>query len=247
MKIYNKLLNVTVALMLSFTSLSAHAIDPDNLEIILGKGVGPSSDVFIGGIKPILEKQGYKVTIKSLSELFTPDVALYEGEVDINVEQHSAYIDFFNKNQNADLIGITHIPTILAAIYPGKKNDLKDVADGDRFAIPNDAPKTERCLAILHKAALLKFDPNKDFISITVNDIIENPKNLKFTELSAGTIPTVASDFDFIIISGPRAYDAKMDPNTALIREDLRPYLILQTVVKKTNKDKIWVKDIIKA
>lgn len=247
MKISNKFLNVALVLLLGFSSSLAHAIDPDKPEIILGKGHGPSSDVFIGGIKPILEKQGYKVTIRSLSELFNADLALNEGEVDINVEQHTAYMNLFNKNQNGDLVGLTPIPTIMAAIYPGSKKSLKDVADGDHFAIPNDASNTARCLAILQKAGLVKFDPNKDPISITTNDIVENPKNLQFTELHPGTIPTVASDFDFIIIPGPRAYDAKMDPNTALIREDLKPHLLLQAVVKKANKDKIWAKDIIKA
>lgn len=247
MKKLNGLTKVTLAIALGLATSVAYSADPEKTEIRLGKGHGPSSDVFIAGIQPILEKQGYKVTTIVLSDLHHADIALNDGEVDINVEQHTAYIDYFNKNQDADLYGITDIPTMLSAIYPGAKKSLKDVAEGDHFAIPNDASNTARCLAILQKAGLVKFDPKKDFVSITTNDIIENPKKLTFTELFSGTIPTVATDFDYIIIPGPYAFDAKIDPKSALLQEDLRPYLLLQAVVKEGNKDKQWAKDIVKA
>ena len=247
MKKINIISKVTLALIIGFTSVVTYAADPEKQEIRLGKGRGPSADVFIAGIKPILEKQGYKITTVVLGDLHLTDVAINDGEIDINVEQHGAYVNYFNKNQGADLYGITAIPTIYAAIYPGAKNDLKDVEEGDHFAIPNDSSNTARCLAIVQKAGLIKFDPSKDFEGLTTNDIIENPKNLKFTELASATIPPAASDFDYIVLTGPYAYDAKIDPKSALLREDLKPHLLLQAVVKEGNKDKQWAQDVVKA
>ena len=61
-------------------------------ELTYSKSQGPYSDLFEKGIKPILEKKGYKVTGKDMSDLLQADVALNEGEVDFNVEQHTAYM-----------------------------------------------------------------------------------------------------------------------------------------------------------
>lgn len=42
----------------------------------------------------------------------------------------------FNKAQDGHLAAITPIPTVLAGIYPGSKNDLSKVEDGDVVAVP---------------------------------------------------------------------------------------------------------------
>ena len=47
-------------------------------------------------MKPILEKQGDTVEGKDLSDLLQADVALNDGEVDLTVEQHTAYMENFN-------------------------------------------------------------------------------------------------------------------------------------------------------
>ena len=40
-----------------------------------------------------MEKKGYKITARDMSDLVQADVALNDGEVDFNVEQHTAYMD----------------------------------------------------------------------------------------------------------------------------------------------------------
>ena len=59
-------------------------------ELVFSKSQGPYSELFEQAIKPILEKKGYKITAKDMSDLLQADVALNEGEVDFNVEQHTA-------------------------------------------------------------------------------------------------------------------------------------------------------------
>ena len=68
-------------------------------ELSYSKSQGPYSELFEQGIKPILEKKGYKLTGKDMSDLLQADVALNEGEVDFNVEQHTAYMENFNEKQ----------------------------------------------------------------------------------------------------------------------------------------------------
>lgn len=213
-------------------------------ELVFSKSQGPYSELFEQGIKPILEKQGYKITAKDMSDLLQADVALNEGEVDFNVEQHIAYLDDFNKKQNGHLVPITPIPTVPAGIYSGAKTALNQIADGARIAVPNDSSNTSRAYALLQKAGWIKLTEGKDLSTVTQQDIVENPYHIQFTEMKSLTIPAVRSDFDFIVITGSIVYNAKIDPSTALLTEDVLPHLLLQLVVLDKNKDAQWAKDI---
>lgn len=213
-------------------------------EIIFSKSQGPYSELFEKGVKPILEKKGYKVIGKDMSDLLQADVALNEGEVDFNVEQHTAYMENFNKKQNGHLAALTPIPTVPAGIYTGSKKSLDQIADGDRIAVPNDAANTARAYALLQKAGWIKLNPSKDLSTVTQQDIVDNPHHLQFTEMKSLNIPAVRTDFDFIVITGSIVYNAKIDPATALLKEDILPHLLLQLVVLDKNKDTQWAKDI---
>lgn len=213
-------------------------------ELTFSKSQGPYSELFEQAIKPILEKKGYKITAKEMSDLLQADVALNEGEVDFNVEQHIAYMKNFNEKQNGHLAAITPIPTVPAGIYPGAKNALDQVSDSAKIAVPNDAANTARAYALLQKAGLIKLAKDKDLSTVTQQDIVENPHHIQFTEMKSLNIPSVRSDFDFIVITGSIVYNAKIDPSTALMTEDILPHLLLQVVVQDKNKDAQWAKDI---
>lgn len=114
----------------------------DKKELVYSKSQGPYSELFEQGVKPILEAKGYKLVGKDMSDLLQADVVLNDGEVDFNVEQHTAYMENFNQKQGGKLAAITPIPTVPAGIYPGKKTDLKTIAAGDHIAVPNDAANT---------------------------------------------------------------------------------------------------------
>ncbi len=216
-------------------------------DLVFSKSQGPYSELFENGVKPILEKKGYKIVGKDMSDLLQADVALSEGEVDFNVEQHTAYMENFNNKQGGHLAALTPIPTVPAGIYPGAKNALGDISDGAKVAVPNDASNTARAYALLQKAGWIKLDPNKDLSTVTQQDIIENPHHIQFTEMKSLNIPAVREDFDFIVITGSIVYNAKIDPSTALLTEDILPHLLLQLVVNEKDKDSQWAKDIVAA
>lgn len=216
-------------------------------DLVFSKSQGPYSELFENGVKPILEKKGYKIVGKDMSDLLQADVALSEGEVDFNVEQHTAYMENFNNKQGGHLAALTPIPTVPAGIYPGAKNSLSDISDGAKVAVPNDASNTARAYALLQKAGWIKLNPNKDLSTVTQQDIIENPHHIQFTEMKSLNIPAVREDFDFIVITGSIVYNAKIDPSTALLTEDILPHLLLQLVVNEKDKDSQWAKDIVAA
>ena len=216
-------------------------------EIVYGKSQGPYTELFEDAIVPILEKEGYTVKGVDFSDLQTADIGLNDGDVDVNVEQHTAYAENFNANYNADLVPISPIPTVPAGVYSDKYDSLDDIKDGAKVAVPNDASNTARCYLMLQKIGWIKIDENADPSTVTQEDIVENPYNIQFTEMNSMTIPATMADFDYVAITGSVVYNAGIDASTALANEDIQDYLVLQVVVKEENKDADWAKAIVDA
>lgn len=216
-------------------------------EIVYGKSQGPYTELFEAAIVPVLEQKGYTLKGVDFSDLLTADIALNDGDVDVNVEQHTSYVVNFNANNNGDLVPISPIPTVPAGIYSQTHASLDEVTDGAKIAVPNDASNTARAYVLLQKIGWITLDSSVDLSAVTQDDIVENPKNLKFVEMKSLTIPAAMQDFDYVVITGSIVYNAGIDPSTALATEDILDHLVLQVVVKEENKDSDWAQAIVDA
>ena len=67
-------------------------------------------------------------------------------------------------------------------IYPGKKETLDDLEDGDTIAVPNDTTNEARALLLLQDNGVITLKDGAG-LEATVKDIEENPKNIKIEEL----------------------------------------------------------------
>ena len=211
------------------------------------KSQGPYTELFEAAIVPILEKEGYTVEGTDFSELLTADITLNDGDVDVNVEQHTAYANNFNASYDGDLTPICPIPTVPAGIFSATHTSLDELTDGAKIAVPNDASNTARAYALLQKAGWITLDSSVDLAVVTQDDITENPHNIEFTEMASLNIPSALQDFDYAVITGSIVYNAGIDASTALLTEDVLPQLLLQVVVKKENADTDWAKAIVDA
>ncbi|BAQ09362.1 yaec family lipoprotein [Bacillus sp. OxB-1] len=216
----------------------------EKTNIKVGTSPGPYSLLFLEAVKPILEEKGYTVEQVEFNDLLQADVALADGGVDLNVDQHTAYMDNFNENKNADLVSLTPIPTVPAGLFPGKKNSLDELADGDTIGIPNDASNAARAYAILQKAELIKMKDGVEVMKATSQDIEENPRNLKIVEMDSAQIPRSLTDLDYGVVPGSIVYASNMDPSTKLVSEDVLDHLVLVAVTTEKNKDLPWAKDV---
>lgn len=219
----------------------------DKKEIVYGKSQGPYTELFEAAIVLILEKEGYTVNGVDFSDLQTADIGLNDGDVDVNVEQHIAYMENFNANYNADLVALSPIPTVPAGVYSAKYKSVDEIPDGAKVAVPNDASNTARCYLMLQKIGWIKLADDVDPSAVTQDDIVENPHNIEFTEMKSLTIPAAIQDFDYVAITGSVVYNAGIDPSTALATEDIQDHLVLQVVVKEENRDAEWAKAIVDA
>lgn len=232
--------------VLGFASCSKKDLSQSSEKKILvySKSQGPYTVLFEEAVKPILEGNGYSVKGIDFSDLNLADEALFSGDVDFNVEQHSAYASAFNKAHDSALTPITAIPTVPASLFSSKFKSVSDIFDGATVAVPNDAANTARAYVLLQKAGWITLKEGVDLATATFEDISENPHHIKFTEMKSLNIPAVSEDFDFIVITGSIVYNAGIDPSTALLQETVLDHLILQVVVRDEDKDSQWAKDI---
>ncbi|MEY8354506.1 MetQ/NlpA family ABC transporter substrate-binding protein [Lachnospiraceae bacterium 54-53] len=206
-----------------------------------------TSDLFEAGIVPILEKKGYKFTPVEITDSIQREIALSEDEIDMHVDAHTAYVENFNKDQGTELAPVLAIPTVPTGIYSGSRDDLADLADGDKIAFPNDASNEARSLQLLSEIGFITMNEGIEPTKYTLADIKENPHNLEFVEMKGGTIAGVRTDFAFIILRGSDAYNAGIDFGTALAAEsqkDILPDNMMQVVVNGKHKDEAWVQDV---
>jgi len=222
-------------------------VDVNKTELKYSKSQGPYTILFEDAIKPVLEAQGYTVTGLDFSDLLQADIALNNGDVDFNVEQHTAYANNFNNAQDGNLVPIPPIPTIPAGLFSATNTSVDQITDKALVAVPSDASNNARAYALLQKSGWIKLDPAADLAKVTKADIVENKYNIEFVEMDSLNIPRALQDFDFAVITGSIVYNAGIDPATALLQEDILPHLILQLVVKEENKDSEWAKAIVNA
>lgn len=209
-----------------------------------------TSDLFEAGIKPILEKKGYKLEAVHIKDSVQREMALEEGQIDFHVDAHQAWIDAINASKGTHLTTVLDTPTVPTGIYSGSKTALDEVADGDTILVPNDASNLARSYQLLSHLGWISLDSSKDINHVTAADITANPKNLNFKEMKGPTIASVRTDAAYIILRGSDAYNAKIDFNSVLYPEtakDINKKMYMALCINEKNKDTQWVKDIIAA
>ena len=195
-------------------------------------------------IKPALEKEG--VTLEIVNIDADQNVALQDKEVDANYFQHKPYLEAVSKEKGFDfeIAGAIHVEPI--GLYSDKIKSINDLKDGDTIAISNSPSNEYRGLALLEANGIIKLKSGIVDYKATPSDIAENPKNLKFIEVDPAQIPRALPDVAAAVINTNYVLEAKIDPNSALIREDANsPYANI-IVVRKGDKDREDIKKLIK-
>lgn len=216
----------------------------DDKTIRVATSPGPYSELFQDGVAPILEEEGYTVDVQNFTDLTQADTALAEGSADLNVEQHTAWMNVFNEEKGANLTSITEVPTVPAGLYSEKHKSVDEVADGQTVGIPLDGSNKSRALHVLVDAGWITLRDDADEALLAESDIAENPHNLEIKPMDSANLSRSLPDLDWAVIPGSMSYSAKLDPNLQLFQEELRPELILVAVTTEDKKDAPWAKAV---
>jgi len=211
----------------------------------IGASLTPHSEI-LEHIKPKLKEEGINLEIVNLDDEGQLNPALDEKQIDANYFQHVPYLESVSKEKgyNFEVAGKIHIEPI--GLYSNKIKSINDLKDGDKIGIPNNPSNEYRALALLEKNGIIKLKSGLANYSATPNDIAENPKHLQFIEADAAQLPRSLGDLAGAVINTNIILDAKINPNTALIRESGdSPYANI-VVVRKGDKDRPEIKTLIK-
>ncbi|MBQ5312176.1 MAG: hypothetical protein ILP19_09100 [Oscillospiraceae bacterium] len=181
-------------------------------EITVKLGImGGSDEVVWDPIVAEFEDKGIHIEYVYFSDYTQPNAALDAGDIDLNSFQHYTYLN--NEKEKfgykIDAIGDTLITAL--NVYSKKIDDISELPEGGKIAIPNDAVNGGRALNVLQAAGVLTLEEGKE-LTPTVADIAENPKNIEIVEVDASQTASLLPDVDAAVINGGFALDAGLSP-----------------------------------
>ncbi len=229
------------ALLLAFTAGSALA-----QTIRVGVTPGPHAQI-MEKVKDVAASKGLDIQIQEFSDYVIPNMALADGALEANSFQHQPYLDNQVLDRKFDIVSVAQTVNYPMGMYSKKLKAIAELADSSTIAIPNDPTNGARALLVLADNGLIKLDPAKG-LNVSMLDVTENAKNLKFVELDAAQLPRSLEDVEAAVINTNYAMEAGLDPaKDPIIREgEKAPYFNI-IAVRTADKNAPWVKDFIDA
>ncbi len=229
------------------TAASTNDIDPEHTKIVIGTTEGDFADMVRNQVKGSLEAQGYEVELIAFTDYVRPNLALAEGDLDINIFQHKPYLDTFKKENNLDLVEVFQVPTAPLGIYSGKKTSLDEAFKGMSVSAPNDPSNFARALVMMDDLGWITLKDDIDPLTASKADIADNSKyDIDIVELEAAQLPRARDEVDFAVINGNYATDSGIKLTEALFQEPSFAY-VNWSAIKSADTGKKWVEDVTNA
>lgn len=208
----------------------------DDKKITVAASATPHAEI-LEEAKTLLKDKGYELEVKVFDDYVQPNNVVESGEFDANYFQHVPYLEQFNEEKRTHLVVAGKIHYEPFGIYPGTKKDLKDIAKGDKIAVPNDTTNEARALLLLQDNGIIKLKDGAG-IKATVNDIEENPNNIEIVELEAAQVPRVVNEVAYVVLNGNYALEANYT-----VKKDALAYEKSDSEAAKTYVNVIAVKE----
>ena len=248
-----KIITLSLTAALAIGALTANGVivsaDAEKGTIKVAASATPHAEI-LEEAKPLLEAEGWDLEVTVFDDYVQPNLVVESGDFDANYFQHIPYLDNFNEEQGTHLVNAGGIHYEPFGIYPGTKETLDDLEDGDTIAVPNDTTNEARALLLLQDNGLIKLKDGAG-LTATVNDIAENPHNIKIVELEAAQVARVTGETAFVVLNGNYAlqagYSVKKDALAyeASDSEAAKTYVNI-IAVKEGNEDSDAIKALVK-
>lgn len=209
-------------------------------------GVGSAEIPTWNLVKELAEEKGINIEIVKFDDYVQPNIALDAGEIDINAFQTVVYFDSFKKDRNLDLAAIGTTSIWPMGAYSKEIDDLSELKDGDQIIIPKDPTNLGRALLLLQKAEVITLKEGFDGTG-GVENIVDNPKNLKITPVDAGQAARGLDDAPVAVINSDMAIKAGLNPTDgSIFREDSSNKAYVNIIASQTKrKDDETLKKIV--
>jgi D-methionine transport system substrate-binding protein len=140
-------------------------------------------------------KQGLDIKVIEFTDWTTPNTALAAGDIDVNYFQHQAFLDNAVKERGYKFRSVAVGVLTNIGLYSHKIKRFDELKEGARVGVANDPVNQGRGLLLLEKAGLIKLREGAGWRG-TLNDIVANPKKLKFIEVEGPQLVRAIDDVD---------------------------------------------------
>ncbi|OLP54732.1 metal ABC transporter substrate-binding protein [Rhizobium rhizosphaerae] len=171
----------------------------------------------VEALVPEAKAAGIDLEVIEFSDWTTPNEALQAGDLDLNYFQHVPFLNNAIKQKGYKIVPIGVGTLANIGIYSLKHKDFASVPEGAKVAIANDPVNQGRGLLLLEKGGLIKLKPGVGYLG-TLDDIVENPKKVTFSEVEGPQLARITADVDVALGYPHFIIAAKtFDPGSALI------------------------------
>ncbi|SEQ28912.1 MetQ/NlpA family ABC transporter substrate-binding protein [Piscibacillus halophilus] len=158
-------------------------------EIVVGATSVPHAEV-LEEAKPLLEEEGINLEIETYQDYVLPNEDLDNGTLDANYFQHIPYLEDQIDEFGYDFVNLGGIHIEPMGIYSQNVSSIDEIEEGTEVLLSRSVADHGRVLALLQEHDLITIKDGVDPVTATLDDIEENPLNLKFdASIEAGLLP----------------------------------------------------------
>ncbi|MFP3917876.1 MetQ/NlpA family ABC transporter substrate-binding protein [Lysinibacillus telephonicus] len=224
------------------------AKESETVTLTVGASHTPHA-IILEQAKPLLAEQGIELEIEEYQDYILPNQDLANGDIDANYFQHIPFLEQKNAEEGYDLVNAGGIHIEPMGIYSKKYASLDELPEGATILISSSVPDHGRILSLLEANGLIKLKEGIDKTAATLDDIVENPKNLKIEATDAPEMMVTYyenEEGDAVVINSNFAIDAGINPieDSIAIEDSESPYVNV-IAVRSEDKDNDAIKKLV--
>ncbi|QQN40477.1 MetQ/NlpA family ABC transporter substrate-binding protein [Acinetobacter sp. CS-2] len=190
------LIGLTVVVIIAGLMTYRYVQNPQQ-DNVLTIGISPPYAELLQTVAKEVEKDGIHVKLVEFSDWQAPNVAVQNGDIDANFFQQSVFLKNVIKKTHYDLHAFGIGSGSHVGLYSKQYKSLDALPQNARVVIPSDPVNSARALILLHRAGLIQIKDIHNELS-TLQDIVANPKQLKFLEVEGPQTALAYDDADLI-------------------------------------------------
>lgn len=143
----------------------------------------------------------YQMEIVMFDDITTPNVALNDGDIDMNFYQHNTYLRQYNEEHGTKLLPVKNkgIYKIQIGLYSNSIDKLDELKEGDKILISQDVVNRGNNLKFLEELGLIELN---DAEYPGIPDIKSNPLNLDIVDVSQVITHMDSEDVTAVVAMG---------------------------------------------
>lgn len=233
------ILSVAVVASTGLVACSGGSSDADTIKIGTTDSTKKAWDVW----KDKAKEQGIDLEVVDFSDFSTPNQALSQNRLDVNLFQHLKFLAEYNVKSKSDLVPVGSTEIIPSALF-WKGHDSLDGIEGQSVAIPNDPTNQARAINVLVANKLITL--KKPGLSTpTPADVDTAKSKVTLTPVEAASSPAAYGEGKPAIINNTFLERSGIDAKTAIVQDDpasteAEPYINVMVTTKENKDNPQW-------